>query len=158
VLLSTLFRLSSPICLSAISLWRLCRRHLPACSGRCRTSAGDACKLRRFTSKPERNAMARKNSGRNDVANSGKRASAGVTDEERAAIREHAQELKAEARRSPRGGNTDAESDVLAKIAAMPALDRMIGERLHALIKASAPSLSPRLWYGMPAYANKDGV
>ena len=85
-------------------------------------------------------------------------ASKGFTDEERAAMRERAQEMKADARRSPRAGKgkADGESDVLAKIAAMPAPDRAVGERLHALIKASAPVLSPKLWYGMPAYA-KDG-
>jgi uncharacterized protein YdhG (YjbR/CyaY superfamily) len=83
-------------------------------------------------------------------------ASKGFTDDERAAMRERAQELKASARRSARGGKADDESAVLAKIAAMPAPDRTMGERLHAIIKASAPGLSPKLWYGMPAYA-KDG-
>ena len=78
------------------------------------------------------------------------------TDEERAAMKERAQELKAEARRSPRAGKADGESDVLAKIAEMPEPDRAMAERLHAIIKASAPALSPKLWYGMPAYA-KDG-
>ncbi len=76
----------------------------------------------------------------------------GFTDEERAAMRERVQELKA----GPRAGKADGESAVLAKIAAMAALDRAIGERLHAIIKASAPVLSPKTWYGMPAYA-KDG-
>jgi uncharacterized protein YdhG (YjbR/CyaY superfamily) len=66
------------------------------------------------------------------------------------------QELKAEARRGPRAGKVDAEGDVLAKIAEMPAPDRAMAERLHAIIKASAPALSPKTWYGMPAYA-KDG-
>ena len=80
------------------------------------------------------------------------KASKGFTDEEREAMREHAQELKAAAR----AGKEDEESAVLAKIAAMPAPDRTMGERLHAIIKASAPGLSPKLWYGMPAYA-KDG-
>src|SRR5512140_3659417 len=84
------------------------------------------------------------------------KASKGLTDEERAALRERAQELKAAARRGPRAGKADGESDVLAKIAAMPERDRARAERLHALIKASAPALSPRTWYGMPAYA-KDG-
>ena len=78
--------------------------------------------------------------------------SKGFTDEERAAMRERAQELKA----AGRAGKADEESAVLAKIAAMPAPDRAMGERLHAIIKASAPGLSPKLWYGMPAYA-KDG-
>ena len=74
------------------------------------------------------------------------------TDEERAAMRERVQELKA----GPRAGKADGESAVLAKIAAMPAPDYAMGERLHANIKASAPTLSPKTWYGMPAYA-KDG-
>src|SRR3989440_5787465 len=84
------------------------------------------------------------------------KASKGFTDEERAAMRERAQELKAVARRGPRAGKADGESDVLAKIAEMPKRDRAMAERLHAIIKASAPALSPRTWYGMPAYA-KDG-
>jgi len=78
------------------------------------------------------------------------------TDEERAAMRERAQELKASARRSPHTGQADGESDVLAKISEMQEPDRALAERLHALIKATAPDLSPRTWYGMPAYA-KDG-
>src|SRR5438105_15537584 len=78
----------------------------------------------------------------------------GFTDEERAAMKERAQELKAEARRGPRAKNADGERDVLAKIAEMPKPDRAMAERLHSLIKASAPALSPRTWYGMPAYAN----
>ena len=80
----------------------------------------------------------------------------GFTDEERVAMKERAQELKAAARRSPRADKTDGESAVLAKIAEMREPDRAMGKRLHAIIKASAPGLSPRLWYGMPAYA-KDG-
>ena len=80
----------------------------------------------------------------------------GFTDEERVAMKERAQELKAEASRGPRATNADGEGDVLAKIAEMPERDRAIAERLHAIIKASAPALSPRTWYGMPAYA-KDG-
>jgi uncharacterized protein YdhG (YjbR/CyaY superfamily) len=80
----------------------------------------------------------------------------GFTNEERAAMRERAKELKTAARRGPRGGKADGESDVLEKIAEMPKSDRVIAERLHALIKATAPGLSPRTWYGMPAYA-KDG-
>ena len=78
--------------------------------------------------------------------------SKGFTDEERAAMKERAQELKSEAR----ADKADGESAVLAKIAEMPGPDRAMGERLHAVIQASAPALSPRLWYGMPAYA-KDG-
>ena len=80
----------------------------------------------------------------------------GFTDGERAAMKERAHELKAEARRGPRAKKEDGESDVLAKIAEMPKPDRAMAERLHAIIKASAPVLSPRTWYGMPAYA-KDG-
>jgi uncharacterized protein YdhG (YjbR/CyaY superfamily) len=76
------------------------------------------------------------------------KASKGFTAEERAAMRERAKELKA--------GKADGESDVLAKIAEMPKSDRVMAERLHAIVKASAPALSPRTWYGMPAYA-KDG-
>jgi uncharacterized protein YdhG (YjbR/CyaY superfamily) len=82
--------------------------------------------------------------------------SKGFTDEERAAMKERAQELKAAARRGPRANKADAESAVLAKIAEMPEPDRAMAERLHAVITSSAPTLSPRLWYGMPAYA-KDG-
>ena len=81
-----------------------------------------------------------------------KKASKGFTAEERAAMRERAHELEA-----PRAGKADGESALLEKIAAMPEPDRVIGERLHAIIKANAPALKPRLWYGMPAYANEDG-
>ena len=81
------------------------------------------------------------------------KAPTGFTAEERAAMKERAQELKAEARRA---NEADAEAAVLAKIAEMPEPDRSMGERLHTIIKASAPVLSPKLWYGMPAYA-KDG-
>jgi len=80
----------------------------------------------------------------------------GFTDEERGAMKERAQELKVAARRGPRGKKEDGESAVLAKLAELPEPDRVMGERLHAVIKASAPALSPKLWYGMPAYA-KDG-
>jgi uncharacterized protein YdhG (YjbR/CyaY superfamily) len=79
----------------------------------------------------------------------------GFSDEERAAMKERAKELKEE-RRSRRGDKADGESDVLAKIADMPEPDRAMAERIHAIIKDSAPALSPRTWYGMPAYA-KDG-
>jgi uncharacterized protein YdhG (YjbR/CyaY superfamily) len=78
----------------------------------------------------------------------------GFTDEERAALKERAQELKAAARADK--NKADGESDVLAKIAALPEPDRSMAKRLHELIKASAPALSPKTWYGMPAYA-KDG-
>jgi uncharacterized protein YdhG (YjbR/CyaY superfamily) len=80
----------------------------------------------------------------------------GLTDEERAAMKQRTKELKAEARRGSRAGKADGESDVLAKIAEMPEPDRALAERLHAIITASAPALSPKTWYGMPAYA-KDG-
>jgi uncharacterized protein YdhG (YjbR/CyaY superfamily) len=82
--------------------------------------------------------------------------SKGFTDEERAAMKERTQELKAEARRGSRADKADGETDVLAKIAEMPEPDRAMAKRLHAIIKASAPVLSPKTWYGMPAYA-KDG-
>jgi uncharacterized protein YdhG (YjbR/CyaY superfamily) len=78
----------------------------------------------------------------------------GFTDEERAAMKERAQELKAAARANK--DKADGESDVLAKIAEMQEPDRAMAKRLHAIIKASAPALSPKTWYGMPAYA-KDG-
>jgi uncharacterized protein YdhG (YjbR/CyaY superfamily) len=78
------------------------------------------------------------------------------TAEERAAMKERAKELKATGGRGPRAGKADGESDVLAKIAEMAEPDRVMAERLHAIIKATAPDLSPRTWYGMPAYA-KDG-
>src|SRR2546428_2184232 len=80
----------------------------------------------------------------------------GFTDEERAAMKERVQELKTSAGRGPHADKADGESAVLAKIAEMREPDRAIGKRLHAIIKASAPALSPRTWYGMPAYA-KDG-
>ena len=85
-----------------------------------------------------------------------RKAAKGFTDEERAAMKEHAQELKRARSRGARADEAHGESDVLAKIAEMPEADRAMAERLHALIKASAPALSPRTWYGMPAYA-KDG-
>jgi uncharacterized protein YdhG (YjbR/CyaY superfamily) len=80
----------------------------------------------------------------------------GLTDEERAAMKARTRELKAEARRGRGADKADGESEVLAKIAEMPQPDRAMAERLHAIIKASAPALSPKTWYGMPAYA-KDG-
>ncbi len=103
----------------------------------------------------ERKAAEKQDLQQSDKSTTGK-ASKAFTDEERAAMRERAQELKAAARRGPRVGKADGESDVLAKIAEMPEPDRAMAERLHAIIKASAPALSPRTWYGMPAYA-KDG-
>jgi uncharacterized protein YdhG (YjbR/CyaY superfamily) len=83
-------------------------------------------------------------------------ASTGFTDEERAAMRERARELKAAARPRSSAEKADEENAVLEKFAAMSEPDRAMGERLHSIIKASAPVLSPKLWYGMPAYA-KDG-
>ena len=79
-----------------------------------------------------------------------KKASKGFTAEERAAMRERAQELKAEARAA------DGETALLEKIAEMPRPDRVLAERIHAIVKASAPDLSSKTWYGMPAYA-RDG-
>jgi hypothetical protein len=98
----------------------------------------------------------------NDTQKSAKRPTAtdktseGWTDEERAAMKERSRELKTAGRRGSRAGKADGESAVLAKLADMPEPDRAMGERLHAIIKASAPDLTPKTWYGMPAYA-KDG-
>jgi uncharacterized protein YdhG (YjbR/CyaY superfamily) len=89
-------------------------------------------------------------------ATASKKKPSGFTDEERAAMKERAQERKTGARRGSRAGKADGESDVLAKIAAMSEPDRAMAKRLHAIVKASAPDLSPRTWYGMPAYA-RDG-
>jgi uncharacterized protein YdhG (YjbR/CyaY superfamily) len=98
---------------------------------------------------------AKKGTQRSTTSTTG-RASERFTDEERAAMRERAREAKAAARRGPRAATAEGESDVLAKIAEMPESDRAMAERVHAIVKASAPGLSPRTWYGMPAYA-KDG-
>jgi uncharacterized protein YdhG (YjbR/CyaY superfamily) len=104
---------------------------------------------------PERNAKkGTQKSAKSSTASDKK--SKGFTAEERAAMKERAQEVKAEARRGPRAKKADGESDVLAKIAEMRGSDRAMAKRLHAIIKASAPALSPKTWYGMPAYA-KDG-
>ena len=81
--------------------------------------------------------------------------SKGFTDEEKAAMRNRAQELKAEARASK--NKAEGENAALAAIAEMPEPDRSMAKRLHAIIKDSAPALLPKTWYGMPAYANKDG-
>ena len=78
--------------------------------------------------------------------------SAGFSDEERSAMKERAQEVRAESRRGSRA-KADGERDLLAKIAEMPEPDRAMATRLHEIIKASAPELSPKTWYGMPAYA-----
>jgi uncharacterized protein YdhG (YjbR/CyaY superfamily) len=82
--------------------------------------------------------------------------SEGFTDEERAAMRERAKELKAQARANKK--KAEGESDLLAKIAEMPEADRAMAERLHEIVKASAPALSPKTWYGMPAYAKEGKV
>ncbi|GAB2942233.1 iron chaperone [Nonomuraea fastidiosa] len=79
----------------------------------------------------------------------------GFTEEERAAMKEHAQELKKAARRGAKS-EADGEADVLAKIAEFPEGDRRLAERVHAIVKENAPHLTPKLWYGQPAYA-KDG-
>jgi hypothetical protein len=84
------------------------------------------------------------------------KAAKGFSDEERGAMKARVEELKAEERRGPNAKKADGEDDVLAKIAEMPEPDRVMAERLHAIIKASVPTLSPKTWYGMPAYA-KDG-
>ncbi|UVJ40070.1 iron chaperone [Arthrobacter sp. CJ23] len=80
----------------------------------------------------------------------------GFTEEERAAMKERAQELKKASRRKPAAAKVDGETDALSKIAEMSEPDKAIAERLHAIIKEHAPELSPKTWYGMPAYA-KDG-
>ena len=79
----------------------------------------------------------------------------GWTDEERAAMKEHAKELKAAAKRG--AAKADGEADIKAKIADMPASDRDMAQRIHEIVKANAPGLVPRTWYGMPAYADADG-
>jgi uncharacterized protein YdhG (YjbR/CyaY superfamily) len=93
------------------------------------------------------------NPAKKSVKNSASPDSSAVfTKEERAAMRERAQEMKAAANKA------DGESAVRAKLAAMAPADRALGERIHEIVKANAPDLSPRLWYGMPAYANGDGA
>jgi uncharacterized protein YdhG (YjbR/CyaY superfamily) len=95
-----------------------------------------------------------KKSAKSTTAND--KTSTGFTAEERAAMKDYLEEKKAAARRGKRADKADGESDVLAKIAEMPEPDRSMAERLHAIVKANAPALSSRTWYGMPAYA-KDG-
>ncbi|KND42506.1 MULTISPECIES: iron chaperone [Streptomyces] len=80
----------------------------------------------------------------------------GFSAEERDAMKEHAQELRATARRGTRSAKADGEADVLAKIAGMADADRVLAERVHEIVRAAAPDLAPKLWYGMPAYA-RDG-
>ncbi|MER7828506.1 hypothetical protein [Streptomyces sp. NPDC095602] len=93
------------------------------------------------------------------MAGTGSTAYEGFTAEERAAMRDHARELKKAARRGSRADKAaQAEQDVLAKIAEMGESDRIMAERVHAVVTASAPVLAPRLWYGMPAYALDDKV
>ncbi len=94
--------------------------------------------------------------GRQKSAPGGSDAGTGFTAEERAAMKERAREAKAAARRGSGAAEPDADAEVLAKIAEMAPADRAMAERLHALIRASAPALVPRLWYGMPAYG-RDG-
>ncbi len=84
------------------------------------------------------------------------KAKKGFTEQERAAMKERVEELKAEGGRSSGGKKADGESEVLAKIGEMQGPDRALAERIHAIVKANAPSLTPKTWYGMPAYA-KDG-
>lgn len=84
-----------------------------------------------------------------------KTAEKGFTDVEKAAMKERAKELKAEARASK--NRAQGERDLLAKIAEMPESDRVMAERIHEIVKTNAPDLIPKTWYGMPAYANKDG-
>ena len=96
---------------------------------------------------PDTKKTAKKTAGRDTSSNV-------WTDEERAAMQEHAKEMKVEARRGK--DKADGERDVLAKIAEMPESDRVMAERIHAVVKASAPDLSPKTYYGMPAYA-RDG-
>ena len=99
-----------------------------------------------------------------ETQKSGKRAAAkdrtldGFSDEERAAMKERAGELTGAGRRGARADKADGESEVLAKIAEMAEPDRAMAERLHAIVKASAPALAPKLWYGMPAYARDGNV
>ena len=103
--------------------------------------------------------MAEKNPATKNTKGSAKKAtggtSKGFTSEERAAMKERARELRAEERATK--DRAEGERDVLAKIAEMQGSDRAMAKRLHAIIRASAPDLSPKTWYGMPAYANEDG-
>jgi uncharacterized protein YdhG (YjbR/CyaY superfamily) len=99
---------------------------------------------------------AKQKSARNATAT--KKRYEGFTEEEKAAMQDRVQEMKVSARRGARADKADSESEVLAKIAEMPEADRALGKRLHAVIKASAPDLSPKLWYGMPAYYKEGKV
>jgi hypothetical protein len=127
------------------------RRWWPPSATRMATFSGSFRTERMFAmSKTKATEKGRAQTSTKDAASN--RKSSGFSAEERAAMKERAQELKAEARRGRR--KADGESDVLAKIAEMPEADRAMATRLHELIKASAPDLSPKTWYGMPAYAN----
>jgi uncharacterized protein YdhG (YjbR/CyaY superfamily) len=106
----------------------------------------------RKTAKKGTQKPAKRTTGR--TTGTGKK-SEGFTAEERAAMKERARELKAEARRER--SREDGERDVLAKFAEMPRADRAMAKKIHAIVKATAPELMPRTWYGMPAYANEDG-
>ncbi len=94
-------------------------------------------------------------SPKNDTQKTAKSTNKGFTDAERAAMKERAKELKAEARATKK--KEDGEKDLLAKIAEMPEPDRAIATRVHEIVTANAPDLFPKTWYGMPAYANADG-
>jgi hypothetical protein len=100
--------------------------------------------------------MAERTRNTRSTAEGGK-ADSGFSEGERVAMRERAEELRATRRGGSHTGKANGETELLAKIAAMPEPDRSTCARLHAIIKASAPSLSPKTWYGMPAYANKEG-
>lgn len=99
--------------------------------------------------------MAEKKAATKGAQKSARKASTGFTDEEKAAMREYARERKAAARGE--ATRQEGEAEVVAKLASMAPPDRALGERIHAIVKANAPGLSPRLWYGMPAYANESG-
>jgi uncharacterized protein YdhG (YjbR/CyaY superfamily) len=100
------------------------------------------------TTKTTKKSTARKPAKKSTAA---RKSAAGFTADERAAMKEHARELKAQ-----RAG-ADGEKEVLEAIAKMPPSDRALGEKIHEIVRDSAPDLSPKTWYGMPAYANKDG-
>ena len=106
--------------------------------------------------------MADSKSAKKDTRKSANRANdkktVGFTDAERSAIKERSQELKVESRRGQQGAKKDGESDLLAKIAEMPEPDRAMAERVHEIVRTSAPDLSPKTWYGMPAYAKEGKV
>jgi uncharacterized protein YdhG (YjbR/CyaY superfamily) len=123
-------------------------------SGCCRTDEGDSSYTRRFEMAEKKAATkAAKRPAKNTTKSD--KAYSGFSEEERAAAKERAKELKAEARRG--ADKAAGESDVLAKFAEMPPSDRALAKRIHEIVKTSAPDLSPKTWYGMPAYANEDG-